>query len=33
MVPVLYVLVERLKEKLLGAAVAPAATVIEGAKA
>ena len=33
MIPVLYVLVERLKEKLLGAAAAPATRVIEGAKA
>jgi HAE1 family hydrophobic/amphiphilic exporter-1/multidrug efflux pump len=33
MVPVLYVLVERLKDKLLGAAAAPATTVLEGAKA
>jgi len=33
MIPVLYVLVERLKERLLGAAAAPAITVIEGAKA
>jgi HAE1 family hydrophobic/amphiphilic exporter-1/multidrug efflux pump len=33
MIPVLYVLVERLKEKLLGAAAVQATTVIEGAKA
>jgi len=33
MIPVLYVLVERLKEKLLGAASAPATTAVEGAKA
>jgi HAE1 family hydrophobic/amphiphilic exporter-1/multidrug efflux pump len=33
MIPVLYVLVERLKEKLLGATAAPVTKVIEGAKA
>jgi HAE1 family hydrophobic/amphiphilic exporter-1/multidrug efflux pump len=32
-IPVLYVLVERLKEKLLGAAASPASAAIEGAKA